>query len=95
MKDHLFPHIIGMTTIKEMFVALVILYQSENINQKILMKNELRATWMSKENIIASYLMKIIGLCNQLAIVGEKIMSENLVPVAFLTLFCWECLCLR
>lgn len=71
VKDHLIPRIFGKTTGKEMFVALVILYQSENINRKTLMKNKLRATHMSKVDIIASYLMKSTELCDQLAVVGE------------------------
>ena len=50
MKDPLIPHIIRNIR-KEMFDVLVTLYQSENINQKTLMRNKLGATQMSKRNI--------------------------------------------
>lgn len=38
---------------------------------------------MNKKNIVASYLMKIVELCDQLAIVGEEVKSEELVPISF------------
>jgi hypothetical protein len=37
---------------------------------------------MSKTNTIASYLMKITKLHDQLAAVGEEVKSEELVPIA-------------
>jgi hypothetical protein len=82
MKDHLIPHIVGKTMGKEMFDALVTLYQSENINWKMLLRNKLRATQMNKTNTVANYLMKIIELRDQLAAVGEEVKSEELVPIA-------------
>jgi hypothetical protein len=44
MNDHLIPHIIRQKTKKEMCDAIVIMYQSENINQKLLLRDELKAT---------------------------------------------------
>jgi hypothetical protein len=67
---------------KEMFDALVTLCQSENIIQKMLLRNKLRTTQMSKTNTIATYLMKIIELHDQLAAIGEEVKSEKLVPIA-------------
>ena len=78
-KDPLIPHIIRNIG-KEMFDVLVTLYQSENINQKTLMRNKLGATQMSKRNIIASYLMKITELHDQLEAVGEEVEGEEFVP---------------
>ena len=78
-KDPLIPYIIRNIG-KEMFDVLVTLYQSENINQKMLMRNKLGATQMSKRNIIASYLMKITELHDQLEAVGEEVEGEDFVP---------------
>ena len=78
-KDPLIPHIIRNIG-KEMFDVLVTLYQSENINQKMLMRSKLGATQMSKRNIIASYLMKITELHDQLEAVGEEVEGEEFVP---------------
>ena len=63
VKDDLVPHIVEKTMGKDMFDALVTLYQSENINQDMLSKNKLWATWMTKIDIIAVYLMKIMEFC--------------------------------
>ena len=65
---------------KDMFDVLVTLYQSENINQKTLMRNNLGATKMSKRNIIASYLMNITELHDQLDAAGEEVEGEEFVP---------------
>jgi hypothetical protein len=48
VKEHLIPHIVRKKNSKEMFDVLVALYQSENINQKMLLNNKPGATWMSQ-----------------------------------------------
>jgi hypothetical protein len=75
MKDHLLPHIYGKTTDKDMFDALVTLYQSENINQKMLLQNKIRATCMGRIDTVATYMMKIIEFHDQLAVIGEEVKS--------------------
>lgn len=62
VKDHLIPHISEKTTCKDMFDALVTLYQSENIHQKMLLWNKLRSTEVSKTNIVTTFSMKVIEL---------------------------------
>jgi hypothetical protein len=52
IKDHLIPHISKKKTAKEMFDALVSLYQSENSNRKMILWNKLKSIEMSKSNII-------------------------------------------
>ena len=54
VKDDLVPHIVEKTMGKDMFDALVTLYQSENTNQDMLSKNKLWATRMTKTDIIAA-----------------------------------------
>ena len=63
VKDDLVPHIVEKTMGKDMFDALVTLYQSENINQDMLSKNKLWATQMTKTDIVVAYLMKIMEFC--------------------------------
>jgi hypothetical protein len=43
----------------------------------MLPRNKLRTTLVSKTNTIASYLLKITKLCNQLAVVGEKVKNKS------------------
>ena len=63
VKDDLVPHIVEKTMGKDMFDVLVTLYQSENINQDMLLKNKLWATPMTKTDIVTVYLMKIMEFC--------------------------------
>jgi hypothetical protein len=52
MKDHLIPHISEKRTTKEMSDALVSLYQSENINRKMILRNKLRSMEMTKSDTV-------------------------------------------
>ena len=63
VKDDLDPHIVEKTMGKDMFDALVTLYQSENINQDMLSKNKIWVTQMTKTDIVVAYLMKIMEFC--------------------------------
>jgi hypothetical protein len=58
VKDHLIPHIMGKLA-KEMYEALISLYQSVNVSRKMLLKNKLTSMCMSDTDMVASYLMKI------------------------------------
>jgi hypothetical protein len=48
----------------------------------MLLKSKLAITHMSNTNTVTSYLMKIIELRDQLATTGEKIKSEESIPIA-------------
>jgi len=48
IKNHLIPHVSRKKIAKEMFNALVGLYQSENINRKMILRNKLRSIEMTK-----------------------------------------------
>jgi hypothetical protein len=55
VKDHLIPHISKKKTAKEMFDALVGLYQSENINKKMILLNKLRSIEMIRSDTVTNY----------------------------------------
>jgi hypothetical protein len=65
-----------------MFHALVSLYQSENINIKMILRNKLISIEMTRSNSVTSYLMKVTQVCDQLAVVGEKVANVELVNMA-------------
>jgi hypothetical protein len=48
----------------------------------MLLKNKLTTTHMSDTDMVASYLMKITELRDQLVAIGMKVMDEELVPIA-------------
>jgi hypothetical protein len=62
VKDHLIPDITKKDPTKEIFDALITLYESENVNQKMLLKNKFTSTGMSDTNMVANYLMRISEL---------------------------------
>jgi hypothetical protein len=78
IKDHLIPHAFEKKTAKEMFNALISLYQSQNISMKIL-RNKLKSIVMTRSDTVTSYLMKITQLRDQLTTVGENVEDTELV----------------
>jgi hypothetical protein len=50
MKDHPIPHLFDKKMTKEMFDALVSLFQSKNINRKMVLRNKLRLIQMSRSD---------------------------------------------
>jgi hypothetical protein len=58
VKDHFIPHIVDKTISKDMFEALVGLYQSSCVSRQMLLRNKLSAIHMSKTDTMVSYLAK-------------------------------------
>jgi hypothetical protein len=79
VKDHLIPHLSEKQTTREMFNALVGLFQSDNMNRKMILRNKLRSVQMSRSDNVTSYLMRITQIRDQLAAVGEKVTDAELV----------------
>jgi hypothetical protein len=82
VKDHLIPHLNEKKMTKEMFDALVSLFQSKNMNRKMILRNKLRSVQMSRSDNVTSYLMRITQVCDELAAIGEKTEDAELVNVA-------------
>jgi hypothetical protein len=59
VKDHLISHIAKKTSAKEMYDALVGLYQNGITGRKLHLKHQLQVVKMSSEHTIVNYLMKI------------------------------------
>jgi hypothetical protein len=59
VKYHLFPHLNEKTTTKDMFDALLILFQRNNMNRKMILRNKLRSVHISRSDNVTSYLMRI------------------------------------
>jgi hypothetical protein len=62
-----------------MFVAMMNLFQSSNTNTKMVLREKLRDTKMTKSNTVTSYLTKITQIRDQLVVVGEVITDGELV----------------
>jgi hypothetical protein len=75
-------HISEKKMTKEVFDALVSLYQSENIIRKMILRSKLRSIEMTRSDLVTIYLMKVTEICDKLAVVGEKVVDVELVNIA-------------
>ena len=62
--------------------ALVSLYQSTNINRKIILREKLRSIEMTILDSVTSYLTKVRQICDELVAIGEKVTNVELVNMA-------------
>ena len=56
MKDHLIPHLSGKKTARDLWEAMNILFQSDNENHKIVLREKLKNTKMTRLDMLTSYL---------------------------------------
>jgi hypothetical protein len=82
VKDHLIPHVTEKQPVREMFKALVVVFQSDNLNMKMILRNKLRSIQMSRSDNVTTYFMRITQTHDQLASIGEKVVDVELVNVA-------------
>jgi hypothetical protein len=59
VKDHLILHISEKKSAKEMYDALVSLYQNKNTGRLLHLKHQLQVVRMSSEDMVVNYLMNI------------------------------------
>jgi hypothetical protein len=64
VKDHLIPHLSEKKMTKEMFDALVGLFQSTNMNRKMALRNEIRSMQMYRYDNVTIYLKRITQVCD-------------------------------
>ena len=82
IKDHVIPHVRGKDHAYEMWAALTNLYQSSNENQKLVLKEKLKATKMNKFDSVVTYLTRITTVRDELATIGETVVDTKLVRTA-------------
>jgi len=62
-----------------MYDALVGLYTINNIGQKMSLRNQIRDVHMTRDDMVASYFMRISQLRDQLKTIGENVEETELV----------------
>ena len=82
VKDHVIPHIKGKYSTHKMWAALIKLYQSDNQNHKMVLRDKLNNIKMNKSKIVASYFTRIQQVHDELSVVGEAVVDSDLVKVA-------------
>jgi hypothetical protein len=66
---------------KEMYDALVGLFESKNTSRKLALRNQLRCITMTMSDSVATYFMKVSQLKNQLQAIGDTIDDAELVTI--------------
>jgi hypothetical protein len=82
VKDHPIPNLFENKTTKEIFYALVGLFQSTNMNRKMVLRNRLRSVQMSRSINVTNYFMRNTQVHDQLAAIREKTEDAELMKVA-------------
>jgi hypothetical protein len=62
-----------------MFNDVMNLFQSDNLNRKMILRNKLVSVQMSRSDNVTGYLMRITQICDWLAIVRETMINTELV----------------
>jgi hypothetical protein len=84
VKDHIIPHIAGKKTAKEMWTAIIGLYQGTSEARKFVLGDKLRNIKMAKSKSAVSYLTKFTQVKDELAGVGETVPNKDMVSFALL-----------
>jgi len=81
LNDHLIPHVVDLKTTKEMYDALVGLFKSKNTSRKLALRHWLCRVMVSRSYSVATYLMRVSQLRDQLIAVGDTIYDAKFVTV--------------
>ena len=82
IRDHLIPFVSSRKTPKDMYVALSNLFEENNINRNVNLRNYLKSLKMAKGESVHDYFSRIHQLMEQIEAIGEKIDSEELAMTA-------------
>jgi transposase InsO family protein len=84
VKDHIIPHLSGKKTAKEMWSAIIGLYQGTSEARKLVLRDKLRNIKMAKSESVVSYLTRFTQVKDELAGVGETVPDRDMVSFALL-----------
>ena len=82
VKEHLIPHVAEKTTTHATYEALVDLFQSDNMNGKLIFKSKLKDVQISKIDNVTNYLVRITHIHDQRVVVGEIVLDAKLQNMA-------------
>lgn len=86
IKDNIVPFITNIDHAQEMYEALSKLFTIKNIDQVASLKNELRIMKMTKEDIVATFFVKIARLRDDLSAIDKIVPNKELVITSLLGL---------
>ena len=86
IKDHLIPHVSSFKAAKEVYDALTKMFEGNNINRKMTLRNQLKNLKTQKSETIHSYFTRVAQIKEQLEAVeeGEIVMTTlNGLPISW------------
>jgi hypothetical protein len=79
VREHLLPCIATLKTTYGMYEELKNIFESNNTIRALTLKNQLQHIKMKKDDIVATFFMKISEIKDQLGAIGETISDRELV----------------
>ena len=79
IKDHLIPHVSSLKTPKEVFNALTKLFEGNNINWKMALRNQLNNVKIHTSDTMQSYFTRVAQIKEQLEVVEENVEEGEIV----------------
>jgi hypothetical protein len=79
IKDHLIPQVASMNSKKEIFDSITRMYEGNNINRKMNLRNQLKNTKMQKGEIIHDYFSRVSQFKEQLEEIRDKLDEYELI----------------
>ena len=73
IKDHLIPQVSLKNTPKEMFDALTSLFEGNNINRRMTLRNQLKGVKIQKEETENSYFTRVSQIKEQLEVIDDMV----------------------
>ena len=79
IKDHVILHVTGKDYAHQMWTTLTNVYQSQNENRKMVLREKLKGIQMNKGENMDAYLTRITQVQDKLGAVGEVVQGVELV----------------
>ena len=79
IKYHLIPHVSTFKTPKEVYDALIKMFERNNINQKMTLRNKLKNVKIQNSEIIQSYFTRVAQIKEQLEGIEENVEEGEIV----------------
>ena len=79
IKDHLIPHVSPFKTQKEVYYSLTKMFQGNNINQKMNLRNQLKNVKIQNSETIQSYFIRVSQIKEQFEAIKENFEEREIV----------------
>ena len=83
IKDHPIPHVSSLKKPKEVFDALMKLFEGKNINQKMTLRNRLKTVKTQNSETMKSYSTRVAQIKEQVKDVEEKVEGEIVMTTLY------------